>query len=117
MMARTKIREITLIDSKGAFSLFKKQTPIKEYDFESLSVIRKLLSNQRAKILYTIKYENPSSVYDLAKKLGRNFKSVYEDLKLLERLGFVEFIQEKTKNRIRHKPELVIDTLTIHFKI
>jgi len=34
-----------------------------------------------------------------------------------ERFGFIELIEERTKNRKRHKPEIVIDTLTIHIKI
>ena len=46
-----------------------------------------------------------------------HFKSVNDDLKLLERFGFVELIEEKTKNRIRHKPIIVVDTITINFKI
>ena len=40
-----------------------------------------------------------------------------DDVKLLERFGFIELIEEKTKGRRRHKPEIVIDTLTIHIKI
>jgi len=53
----------------------------------------------------------------LAKKLGRGFKSVSDDIHLLERFGFIELIEEKTKNRIRHKPEIVVDTITIHIKV
>jgi predicted transcriptional regulator len=53
----------------------------------------------------------------LAKKLGRGFKSVSDDVKLLERLGFIELIEEKTKKRIRHKPVIVVDTITIHIKV
>ena len=117
-MAKTKVREITISESKGAFFIFKKPGVLKEdYDFEGISVLRKLLSNEKARILHTIKHEKPSSIYDLAKKLGRNFKSVYDDLKLLERFGFIDFIEEKTKNRKRHKPKIVVDTITVNFKL
>ena len=117
-MAKTKVREITISESKGAFLIFKKPGILKEdYDFEGISVLRKLLSNEKARILHTIKHENPSSIYDLAKKLGRNFKSVYDDLKLLERFGFIDFIVEKTKNRKRHRPQIVVDTITVNFKL
>ena len=117
-MAKTKEREITITESKGVFSIFKKQElSKKDYDFEGVSALRQLLSNEKARILHTIKAQKPNSIYDLAKKLGRGFKSVNDDIKLLERFGFIELIEEKTKNRIRHKPEIVIDTITIHLKV
>ena len=79
--------------------------------------MRQLLSNEKARIMDVIKTQKPGSIYELAKKLGRNFKSVSEDVKLLERFGFIELVEEKTKKRKRHRPEIVVDTITIHFKI
>ena len=117
-MAKAKVREITITQSKGAFSIFKKaRTSKKDYDFEGLSVLRKLLSNEKARLLHAIKTQSPSSIYNLAKKLGRSFKSVSDDVKLLERIGFIELIEEKTKKRIRHKPVIVVDTVTLHIKV
>lgn len=111
-------REITIKESKGAFSIFKKSSKTKEnYDFSGLSSLRQLLGNEKARILNTIKTDKPDSLYSLAKKLGRNFKSVYEDTKLLERFGFIELIQEKTNNRTRYKPRITTDTITITIKI
>ena len=117
-MGKTKTREITIVESKGAFSLFgSSKTEKKEFDFEGISALRQLLSNEKARILHAIKNEKPTSIYDLAKKLDRGFKSVNDDLKMLERFGFIEFTEEKTKNRIRHKPEIVVDTMIINFKV
>jgi predicted transcriptional regulator len=117
-MVNQKIREITIAESKGAFSLFNPLSPKKQdLDFEGIAALRNILSNEKARILHTIKYEKPTSIYNLAKKLGRTFKSVHDDLMLLKRFGFVELTREKTKNRVRHKPEIVVDTVTIHFKI
>ena len=111
-------REITLKESKGTFSLFKKSSTNKEnYDFSGVSALRQLLSNEKARMLDVLKNETPASIYLLAKRLGRNFKSVHEDIKLLERFGFVELVEEKTKNRIRHRPRLVTDSITIHVKL
>jgi len=111
-------REITIRESKGAFSLFKNPLKGKEtYDFSGISSLRQLLNNEKAKILSVIKTEKPSSLYDLAKKLNRNFKSVHDDIKLLERFGFVQITEEKVNNRIRHRPHIVSDTITIHLKI
>ena len=117
-MAKTKTREITITESKGAFSVFRKpKTSKKDYDFEGILALRQLLSNEKARILHVIKTQNPQSIYDLAKRLGRGFKSVNDDIKLLERFGFIELIEEKTKNRIRHRPEIIVDTITIHLKV
>lgn len=117
-MARTKTREITIKQSKGAFSIFKKKGfSKKDYDFEGLSVMRQLLSNEKARLLHVIKTQQPGSIYELAKKLGRSFKAVMDDVKLLERFGFIELIEEKTKKRIRHKPVIVVDTIIINMNI
>lgn len=117
-MAKTKIREITIRESKGAFSIFKTPEISKEsYDFSGMLALRQLLSNEKARILDVIKTQKPISIYDLAKKLKRGFKSVNDDVRLLEKFGFIDLIEEKTKNRIRHKPIMAADTITIHIKI
>jgi len=117
-MAKTKTREITIRESKGAFSIFKTAgVSKKEYNFSGILALRQLLSNEKARILDTIKTQKPVSIYDLAKKLNRGFKSVNDDVKLLERFGFIELVEEKTKKRIRHKPHLVVDSITINIKI
>jgi len=117
-MAKTKTKEITLQEAKGSFFLMKKPKTTKgDYDFSGILALRQLLSNEKARMLSVIKTQNPQSIYDLAKKLNRGFKAVNDDLKLLEKFGFVELTEEKTKNRIRHKPTIVVDTVTIHFKI
>lgn len=117
-MPKTKTREITLTHAKGAFSIFKKPGTSKEdYDFSGILALRQFLSNEKARILHVIKTQNPISIYDLAKKLNRGFKAVNDDIKLLERFGFIELIEEKTKKRSRLRPVIVVDTITIHIKI
>ncbi|MFA7707932.1 MAG: hypothetical protein WCX73_03210 [Candidatus Pacearchaeota archaeon] len=117
-MSKTKIREITITESNGTFSVFKKiKNSKKDYDFSGILALRQLLSNEKARMLHIIKTQRPKSIYDLAKKLERGFKSVNDDIKLLERFGFIELIEEKTKNRRRYKPEIVVDTIIINLKI
>lgn len=117
-MAKTKTREITLKESKGSFVLLRKQNTSKSsYDFSGILALRQLLSNEKARILHVIKTQKPISIYDLAKKLDRGFKSVNDDVKLLEKFGFIEFIEEKTKKRIRHKPVILVDNVVIKVKI
>lgn len=114
----TKTREITITQSKGAFSIFRKPGVLKEkYDFSGVLALRQLLSNEKARILHTIKAQKPNSIYELAKKLGRSFKAVSDDVKLLERFGFIELIEEKTKKRSRLRPNIMVDTITIHLKV
>lgn len=116
-MAKVKTREITITEEKGAFSIFNPGKSKKKYDFEGISALRKIISNEKARILHTIKTENPKSIYDLAKKLNRTFKSVSDDVKLLERFGFIELLKETTKKRERLKPVISVDTMTIHLKV
>ena len=118
-MSKTKVREITITDSPTGFSILRRPgVSKKDYDFSGMLALRQLLNNnEKARILHAIKTQKPQSIYDLAKKLDRNFKAVNDDLKLLERFGFIELIEEKTKNRIRHKPMIVVDTITINVKI
>jgi predicted transcriptional regulator len=118
-MAKTKTREINIVDDSGVFAtFFKKFTHGEsEYDFDSLSALRKLLSNEKARVLYIIKNKKPNSLYNLAKILSRDFKSVSEDVKLLERFGFITMVSEKTGKRARLRPVLVVDSITINIKI
>lgn len=117
-MAKSRTREIQIRESKGTFSIFSKAKNSKEdYDFEGISALRNLLSNEKARILDTIKNKNPKSMYELAKILNRPFKAVFDDIQTLKRFGFIDLIKEKTKNRTRYKPEIVVDFINIQIKI
>lgn len=119
MAAKTKTKHITITEDSGTFStLFKKLTgEKKEYNFQGLSALRSLLSNEKARILSTIKKKNPSSIYQLSRILKRDFKSVNEDVKFLEKFGFLDLISEKTGKRERLKPIVIIDSMNIEIKI
>jgi predicted transcriptional regulator len=119
MAQKTRVREITLVEESGAFNvLFKKLSKSQtEYDFNSLSAVRKILSNEKARLLHTIKTKKPKSIYDLAKMLKRDFKSVSEDIKLLRRFGFIEMISEHTGKRERLKPTLAVDSMHLVIKL
>mgnify|MGYP001609898993 CR=1 FL=1 len=119
MAKGTKTRDINIVDEQGTFTtFFKKITGEHEnYDFEGIHALRQLLSNEKAKILYTIKTKKPSSIYSLAKILKRDFKSVNDDIKLLEKFGFIDLIEERTGKRERLKPILVVDSIHINIQI
>ena len=119
MAQKTKTLDINIVEEGNNFNtFFKKLTgESKDYDFEGLSALRRILSNEKAKILYVIKSKKPGSIYQLAKLLGRDFKSVSDDIKLLERFGFIDMTSEKTGKRERLRPSVIIDSSNIHIKI
>lgn len=121
MSSKTKTREITIVNERGTFAtllgkLYGEETHA-EYDFKGLGALRKALSNEKARLLHVIKQKNPSSIYHLAKLLGRNFKSVSDDIKLLERIGFIDLVTEKTGKRNRFKPVISVDTIWFQIKL
>ncbi|MEK6844530.1 MAG: hypothetical protein AABX83_03860 [Nanoarchaeota archaeon] len=119
MAFKTKTREISIVDNEGTFNYFFRKIAgdKQDYDFNSLSMLRKLFSNQKARLLHVIKTKKPNSVYQLAKILNRDIKSVNEDIKLLDKFGLIELISEKTGNRERLRPVILTDSVHIDLKI
>jgi predicted transcriptional regulator len=109
---RTKIRYVDINVGKENF-VSKLIGEKKTHDFSDVKLLRNLLSNEKSRILYALKTKNPRSIYALAKLLGRDFKSVREDIRVLERFGFIEFHSEKTGKRESLMPVLTIDKLQI----
>ena len=111
-----KSRHITLTEKEGTFSaLFKR---IKGNTGKSeVSILRQLLSNEKAKLLHICKTKKPDSIYKLAKLLGRDFKAVRHDVRLLEQYGFIELVSSHKHGRERLQPvvdaEEVVITITI----
>ena len=75
-----------------------------EIHFETIDVMRKVLTNKRLTVLKTIKEEEPRSVYELARLLNRDLKNVNQDLQMLIDLGLVtvEQIRDDKKRIIPH---------------
>ena len=114
-----KTRIIDVYEKSGTFSsVFRRFTgEKKDYNYSDLSILRQLLSNEKARLMHVIKVKNPKSIYQLAKFLKRDFKTVREDLKLLQKFGFIELIEEKDNNRITHRPVLTATNLSINVRI
>ncbi len=58
---------------------------------DELKHVRKVLTEERIRLISVIKERNPESIYELARILGRNRSSVMRDLRHLKKLGLVEF--------------------------
>ncbi len=69
-----------------------------------------LLTPKRLELLYGIASMRPESINDLAQKVRRDVKNVYEDLKALKALGFVTFRRRGKKNIV---PETLVEEITL----
>jgi predicted transcriptional regulator len=119
MAKKPRTRNITLGIESGTFTgIFRRLRGQKKgYDFSGISALRQLFSNERARILHAIKTKQPESIYKLAKILERDFKSVRQDIKLLERFGFVELDAKAVGKRDTLKPILAVDKVEITINI
>jgi len=113
---RTKTRYVEINVNKGNF-VSKFIGSKKSHDFSDMKLLRTLLSNEKARILYTLKIRKPQSIYELAKLLKRDIKSVRQDIKLLKRFGFIEFHSYKKGNRHSLSPVLIVDRLELIISI
>lgn len=68
-----------------------------------------LLTPRRLELLAYLGVEPVSSINDLAEKLERDVKNVYQDLKTLERLGFI-LLRREGRSLI---PEQIVYEITI----
>lgn len=66
--------------------------------FTSLEAFRKALTPKRLELLHIIKTRKPSSINELSRFAKRNIKNVAEDVKHLERIGFIVIEEGKRKS-------------------
>lgn len=66
--------------------------------FTSLEAFRKALTPKRLELLHIIKTRKPSSINELARFAKRDIKNVADDVKHLERIGFIEIEEGKRKS-------------------
>ena len=116
-----KTRIIDIYEKDGTFqSIFKRFSSIhekEEYNTHDLSLVRRVLSNEKARLLHTIKVKQPKSIYSLAKILDKDFKTVRENVILLKKFGFLDLIEEKSGKRRLHKPVLTANSINITIRI
>jgi len=69
----------------------------------------KILTPKRIELLHVLANSRVESINDLAKKLRRNVKNVYQDLQVLKKIGFVKLNKRKGKAII---PETLVREIT-----
>lgn len=67
------------------------------------------LTPKRIELLYQIAALRAESINDLAQKIRRNVKNVYQDLKVLSKFGFVKLNKQKRRNIV---PETLVKEIT-----
>ena len=107
-------KNITLSIESGIFkSFFQRAKGDENFNISEISQLRRLFDNEKARILYTIKTQNPESIYQLTKLLGRKFGPVKKDINLLRKFGIVELDSMPRGKREVLKQILAVDNITI----
>lgn len=84
--------------------------------FDSIDSMRKVLTEERLRVLRTVRKERPASVYELAKKLKRDIKNTFNDVQFLAQAGLLEL--KKTKvGRERNTPLVNYDKILLEISV
>ena len=89
---RIKPPEKMLADFASTFQAVKQGKSVRPRSgayFTSIEAARNFLTAERLALLRAIRSQRPGSIYELARMVNRNLKSVQTDLKILERHGLV----------------------------
>lgn len=95
---RIKSLEDVFEEAKEVMECLEKGEKVKKHEgvsFANLDVMRKVLTEERLRILKVVKKEHPSSIYELAKMLKRDIKNTFDDVQYLSEVGLIEL--KKTK--------------------
>jgi predicted transcriptional regulator len=84
--------------------------------FESLEAMRKVLTEERLRILKVVKQRQPSSIYALAKVLGRDTKNTFNDVQFLSEAGLIELKKSKD-GRERTTPIVRYDKILLEIPV
>jgi predicted transcriptional regulator len=91
--------------------------PREEVGFTSIEAARNFLTRERLTLLRTIRTRHPSSLYELAKIVDRDFKNVQEDIQILERHGLVQIAKEPRGRRKVKVPRVTFDEIALRIAI
>jgi predicted transcriptional regulator len=91
--------------------------PREEVGFTSIEAARNFLTRERLSLMHTIRTRHPSSLYELAKMVERDFKNVQEDIAILERHGLVRVSKEPRGKRKVKVPEVLFEEIALKIAI
>lgn len=114
-----KSKEDLLNEVKGVWKKLEKGESMKRHEgisFENTEAMRKVLSEERLRILKTIKKEHPKSIYELAKLLKRDIKNTFDDVQFLAQLGLVE-LKKTREGREKTTPKVNYDRILLEIPV
>ena len=115
---RVEIKSLkeVLGDAAKVMSKIKKGETIKPkrgLSFGSVESFRQFFTPKRLELLRVIKHRRPQSIYELAKLIKRDIKSVVVDIKILENYDLIDIKKIVVKNGYKVKPIFDYDKLNV----
>jgi predicted transcriptional regulator len=114
-----KSKEDLFKEVKGVWKKLEKGESMKRYEgisFENTEAMRKVLSEERLRILKTIKKEHPKSIYELAKLLKRDIKNTFDDVQFLAQMGLIE-LKKTREGREKTTPKVNYDRILLEINV
>ena len=90
----------------------EKAEPEEILSVETVDVMREMLTNERLRILKTIREKEPHTIYALAKLVARPYSNVFSDVKKLAEMGLIDLGKTK-KGAVEPKAKYERLTITI----
>jgi len=84
--------------------------------FPNISALRKVLTEKRMELLHAVKKHTPKSIYELAKIVGRDLKSVNTDVSILADIGLMTLNVLK-EERLKTQPKVDFDRINVEISI
>ena len=91
----------------------KTPKPIKGDFFESLDAVRKVLTPGRLAVWQAARDQKPGSIVELARLLGRDFKSVHRDVSMLVAFGLIVLKPVKGARGNAQRPVSLVDSILL----
>ena len=114
-----KTKEDLFNEVKGVWGRLEKGERVKKHEgisFENIEAMRKILSEERLRVLKTIKKVHPKSIYELAKFLNRDIKNTFDDVQFLARIGLIE-LKKKKEGREKTVPKVNYDRILLEIPV
>ena len=114
-----KTKEDLFNEVKEVWGRLEKGEQIKKHEgisFENIEAMRKILSEERLRILKTVKKEQPKSIYELAKLLKRDIKNTFDDVQFLSKIGLIE-LKKTREGREKTVPRVNYDRILLEIPV
>jgi len=117
--ASIKTKEDLFNEVKEVWGKLERGEQIKKHEgisFENIEAMRKILSEERLRILKTVKKEQPKSIYELAKLLKRDIKNTFDDVQFLAKIGLIE-LKKTREGREKTVPRVNYDRILLEIPV